>query len=143
MCAYRKLHIIKCTVWWIFKKQTPKWRPRILSEFQKSTFDTSQSLVTTSCPRQTLLQFLASLITFVLFKKQKKTFILLKLYSIYSFFCLAFLLSNLFLRFFYAFVGSKTSLFSLLHSMYSIIWLSHNLFFSFFCQWFLAYFHPV
>lgn len=63
--------IIKCTVWWIFKKQTLKWRPRILSEVQKSPFDTSHSLVTTPYPRQTLLQFLPSVITFVSLKNKK------------------------------------------------------------------------
>lgn len=121
--------IIKCTVWWLFTKQTPKWRPRILSEFQKSPFDTSQSLVTTLCPRQTLLQLLPSLMTFVLFQKQKTSsnwnYTIYILFLKSGFFCSAICFWGSFMCLWVV----KLPLFSMLHSMHSTIWLSHNLFF--------------
>ena len=122
-----------------FTKQTPKWRPRILIKFQESPFDTSQSLGTTPYPKQTLLWFLPSWIVL--------SFLINKLYlseiiqNIY-FLVWLFWLRNLFLRFFYVFVGSNIS-FVLIVTWYIFccmhIW--QFFFFSFFCQWYLAYFH--
>lgn len=105
MCIHKNYAIIKYAVWWIFTRQTPKWRRRMFSGSQRSPPDPSESYPAQRKHYSDFSHWLPFLF-FIL------NFIEMKLHSMSSFslaiFYFILLLCYLFLRLMYVFVGSKT-----------------------------------